>query len=580
MKVSVNLDIFLLALSAALSLSMIAFLVLKGKKTLLLGSFICVQILVFIWSTGEILRGIVLKHWIWRLFLYYEYAAVCFIGAGWLVFCLLFTREKERHSGKRRFAVLFVPPVIFYLLLLTNGYHRLFFTVFDNNDLAFGPVFWLHTAVSYAYCLAGIVLVVKYSLKQYEIIKKQSVMIVTAVLIPFFTNVLLLTDYVNPGFDITPVSLSASLLLFLAAALKYRFLSIIPIALRNVFDSMRDAAVVVDSFNRIMGFNKAFEDEFHKYAEIKKDGDINCFVDSLKKSARKDDETKKILESIQSVAEEKTTGELNVLEPEDKCYLVGVQPITDGRSCILGRIITFSDISAYKELLHELNEKNFELSVMNQELKDYARAVEELAVIKERNRFAMDMHDSIGHTLTLLLKLHEACQISCRNNDGEKTEELLAEAVKVTREGLSELKRSVLGLSPTKLEKLDIAESLKVLASEFRMSGMNVDLMVEGKNMIDSSAHSTAVYRICQESLTNSLRHGKATEASILLRMSDNEIDLYIVDNGLGCGDIKKGQGLKGMEERVESLGGTIAYGSGGESGFMIHARLPVAEVS
>ncbi len=104
---------------------------------------------------------------------------------------------------------------------------------------------------------------------------------------------------------------------------------------------------------------------------------------------------------------------------------------------------------------------------------------------------------------------------------------------------------------------------------------MQVDLAVEGLRFsLDFSLYHT-VFRLCQEGLTNALRHGQAKEAGIYIRFTPGETEVFILDNGRGCQTVKKGNGLSGMEERVGRLNGVLTYGSSEEGGFIVHARIP-----
>jgi signal transduction histidine kinase len=85
-----------------------------------------------------------------------------------------------------------------------------------------------------------------------------------------------------------------------------------------------------------------------------------------------------------------------------------------------------------------------------------------------------------------------------------------------------------------------------------------------------------ALYRLCQEAITNSTRHGKAKNTNIILKFSEDKIRLFIFDDGCGCQNIKKGFGLSGMEQRIHNIHGSIVYGSDGESGFNIRVELPL----
>ncbi len=74
------------------------------------------------------------------------------------------------------------------------------------------------------------------------------------------------------------------------------------------------------------------------------------------------------------------------------------------------------------------------------------------------------------------------------------------------------------------------------------------------------------------------LKHGKATESSIILKFSENIIKLFIFDNGIGCKKlcVEKGFGLQGMQQRVKVLNGDIKFGSDGKKGFNIHVEIPL----
>ncbi|MCX7923197.1 MAG: protein kinase [Clostridia bacterium] len=224
---------------------------------------------------------------------------------------------------------------------------------------------------------------------------------------------------------------------------------------------------------------------------------------------------------------------------------------------------------------NELNMKNAELRIMNKQLKEYAVAVEELAVARERNRVAMAMHDTLGHTMSILLKLLEASKISC-SKDPEKTEKELSRAIDIAREGLKEVRHSVSGLMPETLEEAGLVTSLQKLITDYQSSGINVDFTVDGIFDYRCSRYYNAIYRTCQEALTNSLRHGKARNIAIILKFINEKVRLYIVDDGNGCKEINKGFGLTGMEKRITDLKGNISYTSDGENGFNIFVEFPM----
>ena len=330
--------------------------------------------------------------------------------------------------------------------------------------------------------------------------------------IPFAANILYLSDMfdlklISTKYDITPVSFSLSLMFFAIATFKYRFLNIIPIAYRKIVHNLNQSIVVVDSTNRIDNFNKCFADTFSPEGQIKIYDNINKFIKHLKNNIVYSPETENLINAMRNENKTNSSG-TEYVQPSKKSFHVNVQPVFGSKNAYIGRIIMFNDITEYKNLYDEVSEKNIELSAMNEQLAQYAETVEELAIIKERNRFARDVHDTLGHSMTLLISLLEVSSIMCRQ-DPEKAEEKLSEALKTARDGLKELRRSIKGLEPEKLETQDLISSINKLIEDFKPSGMDIDFTHQGFNTFASPAHSKVIFRVCQK-LTNSLR-GKAT---------------------------------------------------------------------
>lgn len=252
-----------------------------------------------------------------------------------------------------------------------------------------------------------------------------------------------------------------------------------------------------------------------------------------------------------------------------------ISKLKSGRSLpkrIQGRIITFSDVTGYRKLLAEVNEKNIELSAVNEQLQEHLTLVEELTIAKERNRIARDTHDTLGHTLTLLIALLEVSSILCEQNPAETKMKLL-EAIMVAKQGIKELRNSI----HQKMEINNLYDSLQKLFANFEPSGMKVDFSVEGITNYLKPKHEDLIFRICQEALTNALRHGNAKRTAIILCFDNQAIKLYIFNDGHGCQKITKGMGLTGMEQRVKECNGNIEYGSNGEIGFNINVEIPLA---
>ncbi|MCX7749539.1 MAG: histidine kinase [Clostridia bacterium] len=562
-----------------LSLTMIIYFALKSNKSGVVYAYMWCMFMIFRWSFGQLLQAFSFNTQSLWLFEVFKLEAMCYTGLGMLIFCLFYAEHKLLHY-KLVIILLFVPPTVSFIAALTNDLHHLFYPFFkyspiDTGRLDFGVFAYYHGIVSYIYCIIGTYILIKYSAKRVKYIKKQFILLLCALIIPLVSNIILSVDVIQPDFDITPAAFTLSLVLFGIAIYKYKFLNIIPIALKNVVDNMKEAIMVINVSGDIVSLNNSFVNTFKPIMKTGGSGRINAFVEDLKDYIVENEDVLEILDGIEYHHHTHLSGELTLLEPQRKSYIVNIRPIIGLKDEQLGRVVSFNDISQYKMLMEELNLTNAQLSTANEQLKEHALTVEKLAVERERNRFARDAHDSVGHSMTLLITLLKLAQIEYMENPNGVYDKL-TEAIRISRDGLNELRRSISGMKPGKLEENGIEDALKSLVGEFKNSGMEIQLSIDGTEPPNHTAYSNVLYRVCQEALTNSLRHGKARHVNIFLKFTKEYLKLYIFDDGEGCSDMKKGFGLKGMENRVKSLNGTVICGSGEDGGFNINVEIPL----
>ncbi len=226
------------------------------------------------------------------------------------------------------------------------------------------------------------------------------------------------------------------------------------------------------------------------------------------------------------------------------------------------------------------------LAVAHTQLQAYSTQVEELSVIRERNRIAREIHDTLGHALTLLaVRLETATQLEARS-DPRLREELL-EARQVTKACLTEVRHSVEALRPDQTSAGSLQERLQRLVAEFettcRETRITLDLE-EATHPLHPELCQT-LYRCAQEALTNIRKHAHATK--VLLRLSTSggeahQVELTVLDNGQGCELIHErrasGFGLPGIGERVALLDGTLRAGPQAGHGWRVEVVLPLTQ--
>ena len=197
------------------------------------------------------------------------------------------------------------------------------------------------------------------------------------------------------------------------------------------------------------------------------------------------------------------------------------------------------------------------------------------AVSDERTRIARELHDVIGHSVSVMTVQASAVRRLMRSD--QSRERAALETVEATgREALAEMRR-VLGM----LRSGDTAErapapslqQLPELVARFAAAGLAVDVATEGEVVPLPPGLDLTAYRVVQEGLTNALRHAVAARATVRLRY-DRALTVSVRDDGRG-GVAQPGDGLRGMGERVAMYGGSLSAAAV-EGGFLLTAELPL----
>lgn len=230
------------------------------------------------------------------------------------------------------------------------------------------------------------------------------------------------------------------------------------------------------------------------------------------------------------------------------------------------------------EKLNESNQQlyisNNRLNSANMKLKEYAMKIASLTEIKERNRLAREIHDTLGHALTGIVAGLDACMVTM-DTAPDETKVQLGRLREAAQHGMVDVRRSMHMLRPDDLEKLPLQEALYKMAEEFASTvGIQVDISFENFPAFFREDESDVIYRVVQEGITNASRHGHASRIRILLAGDGKKLNIVIIDNGIGCSKLKKGFGLHHMQERVGILGGTVKCK--GEKGFILEVSIPL----
>jgi signal transduction histidine kinase len=204
------------------------------------------------------------------------------------------------------------------------------------------------------------------------------------------------------------------------------------------------------------------------------------------------------------------------------------------------------------------------------------------AVSDERARIARELHDVVGHSVSVMTVQASAVRRLLREHQ-EKEREALEVVEQTGREALAEMRRMVGVLRrPEEAPALAPQPSLQHLdrlVAHAREAGLPVELRLEGTPKPLPTGVDLTAYRLVQEGLTNALKHAQAQHAEVVVRYDDGYVELTVSDDGrgVGGGGDGGGHGLVGMRERVSVYGGELETGPLAEGGFRLRARLPIA---
>jgi signal transduction histidine kinase len=222
-----------------------------------------------------------------------------------------------------------------------------------------------------------------------------------------------------------------------------------------------------------------------------------------------------------------------------------------------------------------------QLTFSHERMRQYALQVEDLAAVRERNRIARDIHDSLGHALTALnVQLQTAGKLW--HNDLHQSRSFLTQAQRLGELAIKEVRQSVGALRADARAEEPLEEAIESLVKDFRQgTGIAVSTQMT-LDTVPSPQTIKVIYRIVQEALTNICKHAQATRVNIHLSASPDQVCLTIKDNGRGfqLNSNPTGFGLHSMRERVAALNGDLHLVTAPGAGCHITVELPVQEIS
>ncbi|MDO4167300.1 MAG: sensor histidine kinase [Eubacteriales bacterium] len=198
---------------------------------------------------------------------------------------------------------------------------------------------------------------------------------------------------------------------------------------------------------------------------------------------------------------------------------------------------------------------------------------EQLILEKERNRIAGEVHDTAGHTLTMIRSYMKLALVANERGEHRAVNDYLEQARDLAGNGIRELRQSINHLRQEAAFPL-VTQGIMQLADQVKE--IPVEVTVQGEDREAYSHLSKILYDCTREAITNTLKYAKAGRMDIVLRFQEKQVELMVADDGQGCAGIRENNGIAGIRKRVNEAGGEVRFLSSPGEGFMMRIRLPL----
>ncbi len=543
--------IYIAAIIAASASTLV--LLLKGKSMPYNKWYIGCQAMVVFWCISQI--WILLSHrteCLWGAYLVGN-VGVCFIGACWLVFSLEYTQRKGRGVLLVKTGAFFLSAA-HYILMFTNGWHHMYYTAFSEKEIVHGVFFYSNVACTYLFVFLGAVLLYK----SFQGEKSGSVgrnYIIAAVLFPVILNGVYISGLLPVSYDITPMGFAVSGVFVLLATIKYRFMEINVAAFDKVVSDLEDGVAVFEGGGEAVFCNQAF----FRLLDISQKMTLAEIWGRLQTGKIEED-------GMVSLGGDRHL-QIQIYCGNGKSFTAVETPFcreTGEAAAVLAAegevyVLVVKDMQNYYALL----ERTRLLAVADQKL----------MLERERGRIAGQVHDTAGHTLTMIQSYMKLAMVDLEKGEYDSVREYLGQARELSLTGIRELRESI---NQMKREQESELVTQTVLRLADQVKELPVEVTVQGVEDERYLSLSQTVHDCVRESITNMLKYASASEMEIVLRFQEAKLELVMADNGVGCGEIVDSQGLAGIRERVEARKGTVRFSSEPGQGFLTVIRFPV----
>ena len=348
----------LLHISLLLAVLLFVSILKMKKRTQLHYAFLAMIFLLIIWTLGHILEvySLIKNGVVTMFFVYLYYFGLTFLPVTILLIGIIYMYTKIKVSYK--LLLLFIPPIIDYICLLTNNSHHLYFTNYSiyNNLFEVQILFHIHASISYIYILIGVLFLIIATIENSGFFSYQAGIIIIGVIAPLIVNILITLKIIICPTYVTAITFSFAILCFAVSIFRFQLLKIAPIALKTIVDRISDGFLVLDEDYQVIDFNQTIEKTFENVVTVSRNKSMLQMLEGTSLYREYD----KLIGLIQAAKETQTNIDIEKHIKEDgfdKHFKIEVTPIISNNN-YLGTILLFKDITENIKHIEAIEEKH------------------------------------------------------------------------------------------------------------------------------------------------------------------------------------------------------------------------------
>jgi len=489
---------------------------------------------------------------------WFKFQAVWPMAAGAMITCFILRfAELDTWLNRRTYALLFLVPVLNALTIATNPFHHLMWTGFETTGHVVplhGPLYWFFNG--YVYLLG----VINLAVLTWVAIRSPSHRWPVAVIVcgQLLARVGYALDKMDTGWfgpgESAFFSVGVVASAYAIAFLGFHMIDPVTAARTSVLEQMREGMFVLDRNNRILDVNP-----------------MAASILGVPAASLLGRPVSSVLPIESEVPEAPDEAEIVLGSPDlPRLYDVNRTPLRDRNGELVGQLLLLHDTTEHRQA---------EARVLEQQ--------EVVATLRERERIARELHDGIGQTLGYVGLQAQAALKWVRGGNMDKAESLLGRLTDVAQDAHADVRESILSLKTDSLHGWSFIPTLRKYLDKYQANyGIRTRLAISESVAEDTFEPAVGVHllRVVQEALSNSRKHGSASDVKVTIGMNESQAHVIIADDGTGFDSSRIAGadgghfGLAFMRERMHQIGGFMEIDSKPGAGTVLTLDVPTRE--